>query len=100
MSGLTFQSQERNSLEPHKDTPHHGGQQPAECDFEQLLPEAAIILAVNSTKITEITSSKVPYLWLIVQYKFPQKCSPTAALQIHTTLQGNFLKQVSNVFRK
>lgn len=52
----------RNSLEPHKDTPHQRGQQPAECDFEQLLPAAAIILAVNPTEITEITSSKVLYL--------------------------------------
>lgn len=52
----------RNSLEPHKDTPHQRGQQPAECDFEHLLPAAAIILAVNPTEITEITSSKVLYL--------------------------------------
>lgn len=52
----------RNGLEPHKDTPHERGQQPAECDFEQLLPEAAIMSALNSTKITEITSSKVLHL--------------------------------------
>jgi len=41
---------------------HQRGQQLAESDFEQLLPEAAIISATNSTKITEITSSRVLYL--------------------------------------
>lgn len=78
MSGLTFQSQE-GTVSSHTRTPHERQQQPAECAFEQLLPEAAIILAVNSTKITEITSSKVLYLRLIVQYKFPQQGSATVA---------------------
>lgn len=41
---------------------HQKGQQLAESDFEQLLPEAAIISTANSSKITEITSSKVLYL--------------------------------------
>lgn len=45
---------------------HQRGQQLAESDFAQLVPEAAIISAANSTKITEITSSKVLYLCLIV----------------------------------
>lgn len=75
----------RTSLWPHKDTPHQRGEQPAEHDLEQLLPEAAIIPAVNSTKITEITSSKVLQLWLIVQYKFPK-----AHQLLHSTFTPHF----------
>lgn len=54
----------RNSLLSHTRThmAHKKGEQLAESDSEQLLPEAATILAANSSKITEITSSEVLYL--------------------------------------
>lgn len=64
---MDFQAEDEqaaSNLKMH--TSHQRGQQLAENDFEDLFPEAAIISGTNSIQITEITSSKVLYLWLTV----------------------------------